>query len=153
MRGFDAVRVWGLCWVTLIMPACGEYEDYSIGRHFSSAGYALGNGFACLALEPGSGETFIETDSSEAGARGAAREECESRTGEVCVVQRCWDTTFHAEGTDIFGRWACIAEDPKTSEPFCERGDDLQDARRNSLEACRRETARTCTIRRCFPAD
>ncbi len=137
----------------LTLLGCGGImDDPTDEAQWSSTEQAL-HAWACEALDPSSGKTYVKTGSSEESARNSARKDCESKTEFTCVVPNCYETTPHAEGTDWFGRWGCIAEDPETYKPYSKFGEDIQDAREKTLAYCHKKTARDCLIRRCFPAN
>ena len=144
--------------LAVLVVACGGVEDAYDDVQLSTAAQPLTDAYACKALEPGSGKSWILTGTTERSARQKASDYCYRKTGDLCVVQRCWATTPDPETIDIFGDWGCIAQeiietDSSDGRTYVKTGRDIQAARAAAIAYCVQKTARECMILKCFPAN
>jgi len=157
MKALKMMLGCSLICLTVLVVACGGVESPSDDAQLSAATQPLLDAYACKALEPGSGSSWILTGKTEAAARKKASDYCYRKTGSVCVVQRCWETTPDPSTTDIFGDWGCIAQeiveaDSTGARTYVKTGSDVRAARAAAIAYCEQKTARECMILKCFPA-
>jgi len=144
--------------LAVLVVACGGVEDAYDDAQLSTAAQPLIDAYACKALEPGSGSSWILTGQTEAAARQKASDYCYRKTGDLCVVQRCWATTPDPETIDIFGDWGCIAQEILDvgftgARSYVKTGSDMRAARAAAIAYCEQKSARDCMILKCFPAN
>ncbi len=140
--------------LAVFAAGCDPVEDEAL---LSSSEQALVDAYACKGYSPFTGQSWVQTGKTEAEARKKAADFCYTKTGEVCVVQKCWETTWNPAESDGSGDWGCIAQEIVSTSPggrtYTMTGATMQEARTAAIAYCHKKTARECMVIKCFPAD
>lgn len=140
--------------VGLALTLAGCSTDESVQS--SSQAQAAGSSFTCEARDLFSGRVEIKSGSSQTEACARALDECLTKSGNHCVVQRWYDDQTTAGGMTSGQGWACKVQENTGSgfdRSWVRPGATITEARNNAMNYCeRRKAGINCQIIRCFDA-